>query len=452
MGREIKIIQTAKNTNDRLNKKESLDFKEEKLTAENSEAENVNLIKINRENKFQSILGFGGAFTEAAAYTLAQISKKNRDQVIKSYFDPEKGLNYSIGRVHIHSCDFALENYTYVETGDDSLESFDITRDHKWVLPLIKNAKKERGAEIKLLASPWSPPAWMKTNGEMNNGGQLLPEYRECWAKYYTRFIKAYRRENMDIWGITIQNEPAAVQTWDSCIYNAEAERDFLKDYLGPTMESEDLKDVNILIWDHNRDIMLERAKTVLSDPAAAKYVWGTGFHWYQSEEFENVGSVHNHFPDKHLLFTEGCQEGGVHLGDWSTGERYGRNMIGDLNNWTEGYLDWNLVLNEQGGPNHVGNYCDAPIIADTNNDELHYNSSYYYIGHFSKYIQPEARRIEVQTEAEELQITAFENPDQSIAVVVMNEEDIAQSFVLKDSNLQVELNIPAHAIQTLLY
>lgn len=450
MNREIKIIQTTKDTDDRLNKKESLEFKVKKSAVDNTAAENV--IEINRKNKFQQILGFGGAFTEAAAYTLEQISEENRAQVIESYFDPEKGLNYSIGRIHIHSCDFSLENYTYVEEDDESLESFDIARDHKWVLPLIKDAKKERGAEIKLLASPWSPPAWMKTNGEMNNGGQLLPEYREAWAKYYTKFIKAYRKENADIWGITIQNEPAAVQTWDSCIYSAEEERDFLKNYLGPTMKAEGLEAVKILIWDHNRDIMVERAKTVLSDPEAAKYVWGTGFHWYVSEEFKNVGRVHDEFPDKHLLFTEGCQEGGVHLGDWSTGERYGRNMIGDLNNWTEGYLDWNLVLNEQGGPNHVGNYCDAPIIADTKEDRLYYNSSYYYTGHFSKYIQPEARRIGVQTEATELQITAFENPDHSIAVIVMNEEEKEQNFILRDGNKDVEVSIPAHSIQTLIY
>lgn len=450
MSNNIKVIQTAKNTEDRLDEIKSLNFiQKDKASRELNEP---NTIKINDEQKFQEILGFGGAFTEAAAYTLAQISESNRAEVIKSYFDPEAGLNYSIGRVHIHSCDFALENYTYVEENDESLESFDISRDKKWVLPLIKDAKAARGSEIKLLASPWSPPAWMKTNGEMNNGGKLLAEYRPIWAKYYTKFIQAYRQEDIDIWGISIQNEPAAVQTWDSCIYTAEEERDFLKDHLGPTMEAEGLSDVNILIWDHNRDIMVERVETVLSDPEAAKYAWGSGFHWYMSEEFENIGKVHDLFPDKHLLFTEGCQEGGVHLGEWKTGERYARNMIGDLNNWTEGYLDWNLVLNEKGGPNHVGNYCDAPIIADTKNDELHYNSSYYYIGHFSKYIQPGAKRIGFETELDSLQIAAFENPDQSKVVVLMNEKDEAQELILKEEDKKAKVTIPAHAIQTLIY
>nr|WP_110934607.1 glycoside hydrolase family 30 protein [Salipaludibacillus neizhouensis] len=174
--------------------------------------------------------------------------------------------------------------------------------------------------------------------------------------------------------------------------------------------------------------MIVERAKAVFDDPEASKYVWGTGFHWYVSEEFENVGKVHELYPDKHLLFTEGCQEGGVKLGEWFTCERYGRNMIGDLNNWTEGYLDWNIVLNEEGGPNHVNNLCDAPIIADTKTNTIHYNSSYYYIGHFSKYIRPGAKRIALEVNNDNLQATSFLNTDDTIAIIVMNESDQKES------------------------
>lgn len=406
-------------------------------------------IKLDPEQQFQTIIGFGGAFTEAAAYTLSRMSPEKRDEAIRSYFDPEHGLGYTIGRVHIHSCDFALENYTYVEDHDTELNSFDISRDRKWVLPLIHDAVKTAGQDITMLASPWSPPAWMKTNGEMNNGGQLKPEFRDAWALYYTKFIKAYREEGVPIWGITVQNEPAAVQTWDSCIYSGEEERDFVRDYLGPTMHREGLADVNILIWDHNRDLMVERASAVLSDPEAAKYVWGTGFHWYVSEEFENVGKVHDLFPDKHLLFTEGCKEGGAKFGSWTNGEHYGRNMIGDLNQWTEGYLDWNLILDETGGPNHVNNLCDAPIIADTKTNTLHYNISYYYIGHFSKYIIPGAVRIGVNSGNAVLGTTAFRNPDGSIAAVVMNETDEQQAFSLVLGTEGVSEVLPAHSIAT---
>ncbi|MGZ7440258.1 glycoside hydrolase family 30 protein [Paenibacillus sp. TH7-28] len=406
--------------------------------------------RVNPEQSYQTIIGFGGAFTEAAAYTLSRISPEKRAEVVRGYFDPQEGLGYTLGRVHIHSCDFALENYTYVEEGDVELKSFDITRDRKWVLPLIKDATAAAGRPLQLLASPWSPPAWMKTNGDMNHGGQLKPEYRETWALYYTKFIKAYREAEVPVWGISVQNEPAAVQTWDSCIFSGEEERDFVRDYLGPVMHREGLADVQILIWDHNRDLIVERASAVLSDPEAAKYVWGTGFHWYVSEEFDNVGKVHELFPNKHLLFTEGCQEGGVQLGAWFTGERYGRNMIGDLNNWTEGYLDWNLVLDETGGPNHVNNLCDAPIIADTVTDTVHYNSSYYYIGHFSKYIRPGAVRIGLETTgAPGLLGTAFRNPDGGVAVVVQNESEAAQSFVLELGGENVTETLPAHSIAT---
>lgn len=441
---KVKVILTSKDTNDRLAEKEALCF-------ENKGNEKVD-IELNPSRTYQSIIGFGGAFTEAAAYTLSRMSEDKRKEVIESYFDKEKGLGYSIGRVHIHSCDFALGNYTYVEDYDTDLKSFDISRDRKWVLPLVKDAMKVRGEEITLLASPWSPPAWMKTNNEMNHGGKLLPEYRDAWAKYYTKFIRAYEKEGINIWGITVQNEPEAVQTWDSCIYTELEERDFVRDYLGPTMHAEGLQDVKILIWDHNRDIMVRRAAGVLSDPEAAKYVWGTGFHWYVSEDFESVGKVHEMFPDKHLLFTEGCQEGGVKLGAWFTGERYARNMIGDLNNWTEGYLDWNIVLDEEGGPNHVRNFCDAPIIADTRTNELIYESSYYYIGHFSKYIKPGAVRIGVDNSNEKLQVASFLNTDGTIAAVVMNEKDEAIDFKLGCEDKALSLRLEAHSIATYIF
>lgn len=437
---KVRTILTSKDTGDRLTEKEFLP-----LVDYNGEGD----FTVHTKEQYQTILGFGGAFTEAAAYTLSQISPEKRDEVIKNYFHPEEGLGYTIGRVAIHSCDFALGNYTYVEEGDEKLTTFSIEREHKWVLPLVKDAMKEKGGEIDLLASPWSPPAWMKSNGEMNNGGKLLPQYRDAWAKYYAKFVHAFREAGVDIWGLSVQNEPAAVQVWDSCIYSAEEERDFIKDHLGPTLVSEGLEDLKLVIWDHNRDIMVERSSTILEDPEAAKYVWGTGFHWYVSEAFENVGEVHNRFPDKHLLFTEGCQEGGVKLGEWFTGERYGRNIIGDLNNWTEGYIDWNMVLNEEGGPNHVGNLCDAPVIADTKTGEVHYNSSFYYIGHFSKYIRPQAVRVGLDISHESLQSTAFLNEDGSLVMVVMNESDYKEEFTVSRDQKAFHGELPPHSIAT---
>ncbi|UQZ34536.1 glucosylceramidase [Paenibacillus sp. PK3_47] len=438
----VTTVVTARDTGERLSAREGIVF-------QRCEAGRKADVQLDPEQAYQTIIGFGGAFTEAAAYTLSRMSAGQQAEIIRRYFHPEEGLNYSMGRVHIHSCDFALGNYTYVQDEDTELASFDISRDHKWVLPMIKEAMAVKGGPFTMLASPWSPPAWMKSNGEMNNGGSLRPEYAKVWARYYTKFIEAYRKEGVPIWAVSVQNEPAAVQTWDSCIYSAEEERDFVKNHLGPAMHAAGMDDVNIVIWDHNRDIMIERVTPILSDPEAAKYVWGTGFHWYGGEEFGKVAKTHELFPDKHLLFTEGCQEGGVRLGEWFTGERYGRNMIGDLNAWTEGYLDWNLVLDETGGPNHVGNLCDAPVIADTVTDEIHFNSSYYYIGHFSKFIAPGAVRIGLESAAEDVLSTAFRNPDGSIAVVLMNEGEVDRTVTLGLGEMLAECRLPAHSITT---
>jgi glucosylceramidase len=399
---------------------------------------------------YQEMIGFGGAFTESAAYNLIRINKEQREQAIKAYFDPNEGLGYTLGRVSIHGCDFSLNSYTYIEEGDKDLKTFDIARDEEWVIPLIKDAEKYAGP-ISILASPWSPPAFMKDNNSMIKGGKLLPEFMQSWANYYVKFIEEYRKRDISIWGITVQNEPAAVQRWDSCIYSAEEERDFVKNYLGPTMKSSSASDVNILIWDHNRDIIVERAKTVLEDKEAAKYVWGTGFHWYVSEAFENVGQVHDMFPDKGLLFTEGCQEGGVHFNSWDTGERYARNMIGDFNNWCQGYIDWNLFLDNTGGPNHVNNLCDAPIIVDIFPENLIYQSSYYYVGHFSKFVRPGSYRIKHELHNKNLQTVAFKNVDNSVALVVLNETDQKETYSVSYKGISYEASIDGHSIHTVV-
>ncbi len=416
--------------------------------------ENNNLkevdIKIDESKTYQNIIGFGGAFTESAAYNLGRVNKSVREKAIKDYFDKEEGLGYTIGRVSIHGCDFSLSSYTYIEENDKELKTFDISRDLTYVVPLIKDAEKYAKEPISLLASPWSPPAFMKDNNSMIFGGKLLPEYFDSWANYYVKFIEEYRKQGLTVWGISVQNEPVAVQRWDSCIYSGEEERDFVKNHLGPVMEKSSASDVKILIWDHNRDIIVKRAEIVLADKEANKYVWGTAFHWYGNEDFANVGKVHDMFPDKGLLFTEGCQEGGVHFDSWKTGERYARNMIGDFNNWCQGYIDWNLFLDNTGGPNHVNNLCDAPIIVDIFPEKLIHQSSYYYIGHFSKYIRPNALRVKV-TNNSILKVTAFKNIDNSLAFVILNEDNEKRIFSFEYKNKKYELTINNNSIMTVL-
>ena len=406
-------------------------------------------VTVHPESAFQRILGFGGAFTEAAAVTWQRLDTRRREEFLEAYFAPG-GHGYALCRVHMGSCDFALGNYAHADLpGDSALTSFTIERDLAALIPFIKAAQRVAQAPLRLLASPWSPPAWMKSNGQMNGGGRLLPEHRRTWARCYVRFIEAYALQGIPIWGVSVQNEPDAVQRWDSCLYSATEERDFVRDFLGPELEAAGLGDIKIVIWDHNRDLMVERAAVVYGDPAAARYVWGTGFHWYGEDQFDHVQQVHDAWPDKALLFTEGCQEGGPHHGSWELGERYARSMINDLNRWTVGWIDWNLLLDQDGGPNHVGNYCSAPILADTRSGELLRQSSYYYLGHFARHVPPGSRRLLCASTSQSLEATAFMAPDGTVAVVVLNRTEHEQRYALRIDAQEAVVTLPPRAIAT---
>ncbi len=406
-------------------------------------------VVVDTSRRYQVIEGFGGAFTEAAASVWQALGDAAREALLLDYFDPVTGHGYTLCRVHMNSCDFALGNYAHVEQPDDfALDSFSIDRDRRALLPFIKAAQRVAGRPIKLLASPWSPPAWMKTNGTMNHGGRLRPECRSAWAQCFVRFIRAYEAEGVPIWAVTVQNEPMAEQRWDSCLYSADEERDFVRDHLGPALHEAGLGHVKIVIWDHNRDLMVERARVMYSDADAARYVWGTGFHWYGEEQFDQVQLVHDAWPDKHLLFTEGCQEGGPHLGSWAVGERYARNIFNDLNRWTVGWIDWNLLLDERGGPNHVGNYCSAPIMADTARGTLMHQSAYWVLGHFARFIRPGAQRV-LCVSAQELDATAFINPDASTVAVAANRHDHPLSYALRIDGQAWRFELPPNSIAT---
>lgn len=406
-------------------------------------------VAVDTSKTFQTWMGFGGALTESATYTLDQLPEEKKESILKAYYDKEKGLGYTMGRLHIASCDFSLENYDYIEENDETLETFNMDREEKWVLKTLRRAQEIAGQPLTLVASPWSPSAWMKTNGERNNGGKLKKEYYTLWAQFIARYLKEMQKKGFEIEAITVQNEPAATQTWDSCEYTAEEEAEMVK-VLSRVFDEEDIT-VNIIIWDHNRDIIFERADAVLSDVEANKAVWGVGNHWYMSEDFEELSKVHDKYPEKHLIFTEGCIEGGVKLGAWHTGERYARNIMGDMNNWLEGFLDWNIVLDEQGGPNHVGNYCDAPIIADTKEKVAHYNSSYYFIGHLSRFIRPGAKRVDASLSGEDLSVVAFQNEDGSVVTVLLNETDKASDLVISLDDEGAAVHVPAHSITTVV-
>lgn len=450
----VTVYTTAANTDLRISKTDSLVFSQHGQPKETEVC-----VFVDPTKTFQNFIGIGGALTDASAETFAKLPKEKQEEFLTAYYSKEKGIGYTLARTNIHSCDFSSGSYTYVEENDKSLKTFSIAHDKEYRIPFIKAAIKAAGGKLTLFASPWSPPAWMKTNNDILHGGKLRPIYFSTWARYYAKFIKAYQKEGIPIWGLTIQNEPMATQTWESCIYTAEEERDFLRYYLGPTLQKEGLGDKKIIAWDHNRDLIYQRASTLLNDPVAAKYAWGIGFHWYEdwsggNQVFDNVKKVHETFPGKNILFTEGCNGpfNMEQINDWKWGERYGLSMINDFNNGTVGWTDWNVLLDETGGPNHVQNFCFAPIHANTQTGELIYMNAYYYIGHFSKFIKPGAKRISCASSRSPLLSTAFKNSNGKVAVVVMNQGDKPIDYYLWVNEKATPVKSPPHSIQTLVF
>ena len=446
---KAQLFVTSQDSDDRLAKKELLTFSE---LRQPFESDPTIIIDVNKT--FQTIEGFGGALTDASAETFYKLPVEKQQEFLTACFDPVMGNGYNLCRTNIHSCDFSNSSYTYAEVEDDlKLEHFTIEHDLKYRIPFIKEAMQKSDHKMRLFASPWSPPAWMKTNKDMLHGGKLEPRYYQTWADYFIRFVQEYEKQAVPLWGLTVQNEPMAVQTWESCIFTAEEERDFVRDYLGPTLERNDLSRLKLMIWDHNRGVMYQRAKVVYDDPEASKYVWGTGFHWYVTDTYDNVRLVHEAFPDKKLVFTEGtvASFSWENLNKWSMGEKFAKDIIMDLNNWTNGWVFWNVLLDETGGPNHVGNYCVAPIIGDTRTGELHYMNSHYYIGHFSRFIKVGAKRIICSSNSDELLATAFLNPDKTIAVVVLNTTNKDIDFDLWQEGKAVRTKSSAHSIITMV-
>ena len=450
----LQVYTTAQNTTLRLTKTSEQIFKDRVQPLETEIA-----IFVNPRKTFQEYLGIGGAITDASAEVFATLNEAQQEELLRSLYGKE-GIGYNIIRTSIHSSDFGLGSHTYIEEGDASLETFTIEKDKEKRIPFIKRAidliKKE---DLVFYASPWSPPAFMKTNKNMLKGGKLLPEFRQSWADYYVKFIKAYEKEGIPVWGLTIQNEPMAVQRWESCIYTAAEERDFLKNYLGPTLEKEGLGDKNIVVWDHNRDLISDRANTIFEDPEASKYAWGIGFHWYETwtgglPKYDNLKNINESFPSKNMLFTEGCAEAfdSEKLQFWPNAERYGNSMINDFNSGVVGWTDWNILLDERGGPNHVQNFCFAPIHANTKTGELIYTPTYYYIGHFSKFIKPGALRVSTTTSRTAIESTSFKNKNGKMVTVVMNKTGTKMGYKLIVGGSETYLEIEPRAMQTIIY
>lgn len=446
--KKVTVFLTAQATSDRLTNKGTIGFQYYPQPEEDEAT-----IFVDDDKTFQTFLGMGGAFTDATAINFFKLPDSIQKEMLSAYFDSVNGIGYNLSRIPINSCDFSLRSHSYVNENDSTLKSFSIKPDMEFRIPFIKRALAVAATDYTIFASPWSAPAWMKTNNSMLQGGKIIPKYYQAWANYYVRFVNEYEKQGIPIWGLSVQNEPMSPQTWESCTYSAEEERDFVKYYLGPNLHRNNLGRLKLIIWDHNRGLLYQRAKVVYDDPQASKYVWGAGFHWYSGENFDNVRITHDAYPDKNLLFTEGCfyPFNYSRINEWIWGESYATSIMNDLNNWAVGWTDWNMLLDENGGPNHKKLFCYAPLIYDFSKGKLNYMNSYYYIGHFSKFIRPGAKRIVCSSATDKLMATAFINPDGKIAVVVMNKTEKAVDCKLWYGSNIAKFGIPAHAIITMI-
>ena len=445
--------------------------------------ENPITIAINPEEKFQTITGFGGSFTESTAHLLYKLSPANRKKIIDAYFS-EAGSNYSLTRTHINSCDFSLKQYAYAMVdGDKNLDNFSIDEDkNNNLIATILEAKATSKNGFKIIASPWTAPPWMKDNKKWI-GGKLLPEYNDTWALYYSKYIDAYKKEGIDIWGLTVINEPHGNgNNWESMLFSPKEMTSFVQNHLGPQLQKYGKSDVKILGYDQNRAGLKEWVDEMYKDEQSSKYFSGTAIHWYEStyEVFpDDLQYAHKKSPNKYLIQTEACVDSEIpHWQDdawywkkeatdwgwdWASEKekylhpkyapvnRYANDIIGCLNNRVDGWIDWNMVLDQNGGPNWFKNWCVAPVIVNVEKDEVYFTPLYYVMSHFSKFIRPGAVKIGCEIDNKNLVATAVKNPDNSIAIVVFNPTERQESLQIKLNNQVKNISINANALQTII-
>jgi glucosylceramidase len=439
-------------------------------------------ITLKPEKTFQEITGFGGAFTESSAYLLRLLSKTNQQKIIDAYFGDE-GARYSLCRTHMNSCDFSRTSYNYAPiAGDTALINFSIEVDKVDLIPMIKAAQKTSTEGFKLIASPWTAPPWMKDN-DAYFGGKLLPEHYKTWALFFSKYYAAYEKEGIPIWAFTVENEPLGNDAnWESMHYTPEEMAAFVKGHLAPQFMADGVES-KILVYDQNRGEELEQwANVLLTDQELLPSIYGTAVHWYTGtvDWFpESLQHAHNLAPEKHIIHTEGCIDAEVpHWNDdawywkkeatdwgyeWAPEKdkadhpkyvptyRYARDIIGCLNNWVEGWVDWNMILDDKGGPNHAKNWCIAPILVKPDLDEVYITPLYYVLSHFSKFIRPGAKRIDFENSDENLMVTAAQNADGSTAVVVLNMTEEPKTFEVILGDEKVMYTIAAQALQTIV-
>ena len=482
-GKKIRSFITDYSTNRMLKEQKELYLQKDKP---GYRAEEACLFNIYDQVHYQRIEGFGGAMTQASAQNLLKLDRQEQEKIMESYFDCEKGIGYSLCRTTINSCDFSSEFYSYDDTPEDwELKNFSVEHDEKDVIPMVKKALAING-ELKLFSSPWSPPGWMKTNGRMDKGGYLRKECYQVWADYFVRFLQEYQKEGISVWGVTAQNEAHAEMGGESCYYTSAQEREFVRNYLKPALKKAGMDDKKVFFWDHNKERAFDRAMDMYAENLGGEAPDGMAVHWYVGDHFGALDAFHERYPDKLILGTEACV-GTEPKRNYDAGEKYAHDIIGDLNHWACGWVDWNMILSNEGGPDHWreeqkvfcrkyaqqinGEYklseieetfllpCiktgiwtgEAPIVVNHETGKIRFQSTYYYIGHFSRFIRPGAVRIASSVYTDKLETAAFLNPNGQIVAVVLNRQGEEQRMIIRYHDQIAETKIPGHSIVTYL-
>ncbi|XP_028985112.1 lysosomal acid glucosylceramidase isoform X2 [Betta splendens] len=421
--------------------------------------------------KYQRIRGFGGAMTDAAAINILSLSAGAQNQLLQQYFSSE-GIGYTVVRVPMASCDFSTRLYTYADTpGDYNLDNFTLApEDVKMKIPLLQRAQALSPRPLSLLASAWSAPAWMKTNGALTGKGSLKGQpggkVHKAWAQYYVRFLEEYAKYNLTFWALTTGNEPSAGEmanySFQALGFTPEEQRDWVALDLGPALHASSYARTHILILDDNRLLLPHWARVVLSDIHAGRYIHGVAVHWYFDKLVPaeiSLGTTHHIYPEYYLFGTEACAgwsptDRGVKLGSWDRAEQYAHDIIDDLNHYVVGWTDWNLVLDQTGGPNWVKNFVDSPVIVDAERDVFYKQPTFYSMAHFSKFLLEGSQRVGVSpSRATGLQYSAFIRPDGSVVLIILNRSPSVIQFEVWDPAVgYIPSSAPARSLLTLAW
>ncbi|XP_076293949.1 putative glucosylceramidase 3 [Lasioglossum baleicum] len=420
---------------------------------------------LNSTKKYQTIVGFGGAFTDSVGINLKKLSPATQDQLIRTYFDQKVGSRYNLGRVPIAGTDFSTKFYTYDDQeNDDLLEHFALAReDYEYKIPFIKKAR-ELNPDLKLVSAAWSAPIWMKTNHNRKGFGFLEEKYYQAYADYLLKFFDAYKEHDIDIWAVSTSNEPLNSFNPNFPLttmgWTPQSMADWVGNYMGPSLASSVHNRTLILLLDDNRIVLPWFVKATFDDKKASAYAAGTAVHFYMDSIMPAtvLDWTHDAHPDKIILMTEASTvprswgTPNVVSKIWSRAETYATSIIEYMNHWAVGWMDWNLALDETGGPNWLNNTNDAGVIINPNKDEFYKTGMYYAIKHFSRFVDRDSVRVSI-TDTDAIKATAFVTPSKEIVAVLCNRNNSSKIVTLTDLDRGVmRLELSPNSINTVIY